>query len=83
MKRKALVGFALALTGFVPSAGAQEILPFAPKPSGSTAGLTMQDSVYSPLPATSHLPKEAPNILIVLIDDVGPAQIHEIMQRLK
>jgi len=55
-------------------ATAQEILPFPPKPSGSTAGRTMQESTYSPLPATRHLPKDAPNILIVLIDDVGPAQ---------
>ena len=54
--------------------GAQEILPFPPKPSGSIAGRTMQESIYSPLPAVSHLPKEAPNILIVLIDDVGPGQ---------
>ena len=54
--------------------GAQEILPFPPKPSGSSAGRTMQESIYSPLPAVSHLPKEAPNILIVLIDDVGPGQ---------
>jgi len=55
-------------------AGAQEILPFAPKASGSSAGLTMQESTYSPLPVAKHLPKDAPNILIVLIDDVGPAQ---------
>jgi len=53
---------------------AQEILPFPPKPSGSIAGRTIQDSIYSPLPPVSHLPKDAPNILIVLIDDVGPAQ---------
>ncbi|WP_245944081.1 arylsulfatase [Acuticoccus kandeliae] len=53
---------------------AQEILPFPPTPSGSTAEETMQGSVYSPLPPVSHLPKDAPNILIVLIDDVGPAQ---------
>jgi len=57
-----------------PMAWAQEILPFPPKPSGSIAGLTMQESVYSPLPATSHLSKDAPNIIIVLIDDVGPGQ---------
>ena len=55
-------------------ADAQEVLPFPPKPSGSTAGRTMQESIYSPLPAVSRLPKDAPNILIVLIDDVGPAQ---------
>jgi arylsulfatase A-like enzyme len=54
------------------SAVAQDVLPFPPKPSGSTAGPTMQDSVYSPKPAESHLAKDAPNILIVLIDDAGP-----------
>jgi len=55
-------------------AWAQEVLPFPPKPSGSIAGRTIQDSIYSPLPAVSRLPKDAPNILIVLIDDVGPGQ---------
>ncbi|MGA7275760.1 MAG: hypothetical protein WBX14_13010, partial [Candidatus Udaeobacter sp.] len=60
--------------GFAIPAATQEILPFPPKPSGSTAGRTMQESVYSPLPPVSRLPKDAPNILIVLIDDVGPAQ---------
>ena len=55
-------------------AGAQEVLPFPPKPSGSIAGRTMQESMYRPLPPVSHLPKDEPNILIVLIDDVGPAQ---------
>ena len=52
---------------------AQEVLPFPPKPSGSIANRTMQESVYSPLPAPRHLPAGAPNILIVLIDDAGPA----------
>ena len=60
--------------GLVLPASAQEILPFPPKPSGSIAGRTMQDSTYNPLPAVDRLPKDAPNILIVLIDDVGPAQ---------
>jgi len=55
-------------------AGAQESLPFPPEPSGSTAGRTMQESTYSPLPRPRRLPADAPNILIVLIDDVGPAQ---------
>ena len=55
-------------------ATAQQVLPFPPKPSGSVALPTIQESVYSPLPAKSRLPKDAPNILIVLIDDVGPAQ---------
>jgi arylsulfatase A-like enzyme len=71
----ATIALTLALgTSLVRPAGAQEILPFPPKPSGSMAGRTMQESIYSPLPPVNHLPKEAPNILIVLIDDVGPAQ---------
>lgn len=47
-------------------------LPFPPKRSGSTAGVTMQESVYSPAPAKKRLPEDAPNVLIVLIDDAGP-----------
>ncbi|NLF19583.1 MAG: sulfatase-like hydrolase/transferase, partial [Lentisphaerae bacterium] len=50
----------------------QDSLPFPPTPSGSVAGRTMQESVYSPRPAASRLPADAPNILIVLIDDAGP-----------
>ena len=49
------------------------VLPFPPSPSGSVAGRTMQESVYSPLPPEKRLPDDAPNILIVLIDDAGPA----------
>ena len=33
----------------------------------------MQESTYSPLPAPKYLPDDAPNILVVLIDDAGPA----------
>lgn len=47
-------------------------LPFPAKPSGSIAGRTMQESVHSPLPAERRLPEDAPNILIILIDDAGP-----------
>lgn len=32
----------------------------------------MQESSYSPLPAERRLPADAPNVLIVLIDDAGP-----------
>jgi arylsulfatase A-like enzyme len=48
-------------------------LPFAPKPSGSVAGRTVQESTYSPLPPEHHLPEKSPNVLIILIDDAGPA----------
>ena len=50
----------------------QDTLPFPPRASGSTAGRTMQESVYKPNPAERHLPEDAPNILIILIDDAGP-----------
>ncbi|WP_127794696.1 arylsulfatase [Agromyces sp. LHK192] len=48
-------------------------LPFAPKRSGSFAGRTLAESTYSPLPPTKHLGEHAPNILVILIDDAGPA----------
>lgn len=51
---------------------AQQILPFPPTPSASKAGLTIQTSTHSKRVNPSHLPKDAPNILIILIDDVGP-----------
>ena len=50
----------------------QDSLPFPAKRSGSIAGRTMQESVYSPNPAEKLLPEDAPNILIVLTDDAGP-----------
>lgn len=62
----------LALGGYALPAGAQEVLPFPPRQSGSIAGRTLQESIYSPKPAESHTPKGAPNVLIVLIDDAGP-----------
>ncbi|MCD5348323.1 arylsulfatase [Agromyces sp. H3Y2-19a] len=48
-------------------------LPFAPKASGSIAGRTLGESTYAPLPAERHLGEQAPNVLVVLIDDAGPA----------
>ena len=48
-------------------------LPFPPATSGSIAGRTMQESTYSPKPPEQHLPADAPNVLIILIDDAGPA----------
>jgi arylsulfatase A-like enzyme len=48
-------------------------LPFAPKQSGSVAGRTLGESTYSPRPAQTHLGDDAPNVLVILIDDAGPA----------
>ncbi len=53
------------------AAGSGAVLPFAPVPSASTAGPTLQESRHARRAEPSHLPKDAPNILIVLLDDVG------------
>ena len=50
----------------------QESLPFPPTPSASVAGRTMQESTYEPRVTPRRLPEDAPNILIVMIDDSGP-----------
>ena len=50
----------------------QDVLPFPPTPSASIAGRTMQESVHTPRAHPGRLPEDAPNILIVLIDDAGP-----------
>ncbi len=52
---------------------AQQSLPFPPAPSASTAGPTIAQSVYEPTAPASHLPADAPNVLIIMLDDVGPA----------
>jgi arylsulfatase A-like enzyme len=50
----------------------QEVLPFPPTPSASIAGRTIQESVYEQRVQPRRLPEDAPNILVVLIDDAGP-----------
>ena len=47
------------------------ILPFELPPSASIANETLADSKMERRKEPSHLPDDAPNILIVLIDDVG------------
>jgi arylsulfatase A-like enzyme len=49
-----------------------EVLPFPPTPSASIAGRTIQESVYGQRVQPRRLPEDAPNILVVLIDDAGP-----------
>ena len=55
-----------------PSLPRQDALPFPRPPSTSVAGRTMQESTYQQREAPSRLGKDAPNILIILIDDAGP-----------
>jgi arylsulfatase A-like enzyme len=73
MKHLKSTQFALAALLLPALAVAQESLPFQPTPSGSKAGPTLAQSVYSPSKPISHLPANAPNILIIMLDDVGPA----------
>ena len=47
------------------------VLPFKPTPSASVAAPRLQDSKMKRRVEQSHLPKNAPNILIILLDDVG------------
>jgi hypothetical protein len=47
------------------------ILPFPPTPTASVAGATLQDSTMTWRQEPQRLKPDAPNVLIVLIDDVG------------
>ncbi len=47
------------------------VLPFPPTPSASKAGPTLQGSTHKRRVEPKRLPKDAPNVLIVLIDDAG------------
>ncbi len=47
------------------------VLPFPPVPSASVAGETLQESKMVWRKEAQHLPKGAPNIVIILLDDVG------------
>jgi arylsulfatase A-like enzyme len=58
----------------IPFAIAQDdgsVLPFPMSPSASTAGQTLQQSVHKRRVEPDRLAKDAPNVLIVLIDDAG------------
>ncbi len=48
-----------------------QVLPFPPTPSASVAGETIQDSTMTWRREPARLQPETPNVLIVLIDDVG------------
>ena len=64
---------ALLAMAFATATSAQQVLPFPPTPSGSKAGLTMESSTYKKRVEPQRLPKGAPNILIILMDGIGPA----------
>ena len=64
----ALIIFQVAATA-APDDGS--VLPFQPAPSASVAKPRLQDSTMHRRVEKDHLPKDAPNILIILLDDVG------------
>jgi len=72
------ISFSLTLTGLaliaVVPAWAQDILPFPDLPMGGKIAPTMQESVHKWREVPSHLPEDAPNILIVMLDDAGFGQ---------
>src|SRR5262245_57120817 len=47
------------------------VLPFPPIPSASTAGYTIFESTHKRREEPQRLPDDTPNILIILLDDVG------------
>ena len=74
--RAAAPGMLLVLATLVPGHGARaaddgSVLPFQPTPSASVAGSSLADSTHKRRVEVKHLPPGAPNILIVLMDDVG------------
>ncbi len=54
-----------------PTAGDGSVLPFPPVPTASVAGPTLQESTMKWRQEPERLKPGAPNVLIVLIDDVG------------
>ena len=55
-------------------AGDGSVLPFPPVPSASVAAPRLQDSKHQRRAQPQHLKPGAPNVLIILLDDVGFAQ---------
>ena len=47
------------------------VLPFPPVPAASVAGVTLQQSTMKRRVEPDRLPKDVPNILIIMLDDVG------------
>ena len=64
-----ICGFAMTVFAATPDDGS--VLPFPPTPSASKAGPTLQESTHQRRVEPDRLPKDAPNVLIVLIDDAG------------
>lgn len=60
-----------SIVGAAETAADGSVLPFEPPPSASAAGYTLAESTHHPREAPDHLAADAPNIVMVLLDDVG------------
>ena len=70
-KSNLVTGLSLVLSAtFALVASAQDVLPRPDQPFGGRIGLTAQDSVKD-FPKAVTAPKGAPNVLLILTDDVG------------
>ena len=68
----AFTSLLLATSAFAaPPQADGSVLPFPPVPSASVAAPTLQASRHQRREGANHLPAGAPNILIILLDDVG------------
>ena len=63
----------LALLLLPACATVPDSLPFPPPASGSKAGPTIAESKYEAAPPVRRLPADAPNVVVMMLDDVGPA----------
>ena len=70
----ALTGPALAQRNNTVAAADGSVLPFPGAPSASIAAPRLQDSKHVRRVEPNHLRKDAPNVLIILLDDVGFGQ---------
>ncbi len=61
----------IAPANAAPAPADGSVLPFQPVPSASVAAPRLQDAKHQRRVEQNHLPKNAPNILIILLDDVG------------
>ena len=66
-----LCSLASAASGQVAIPNDGSVLPFPPTPSASVAKPTLQESTMKPRVQPRRLPVDAPNIVIILMDDVG------------
>lgn len=79
----AVLGLVLT-TAFAPTAGAQDALPRPAQPFGGKIDRTFKDSTPDWTPVQPALPpKGAPNIVAIVLDDVGYGQLHKVVLDVK